>query len=71
PDASDHCIHALQSGDLPSPGRDGLLRGQYVVFFADRVDSDLEKQVFQSAYAYVMSNPEAAVYYYSKYERTH
>ena len=42
----------------------------FVSFFANDPATDAEEQVFADAWAYIQSNPGAAVYYYSKYERT-
>ncbi len=39
-------------------------------FFADQADPASEEAVFQAAVAYLRASAPAAVYYYSKYERT-
>jgi len=43
---------------------------QFVSFFADDPDPEAEEKAFRDAWAYIASHPSAAIYYYSKYERT-
>lgn len=43
---------------------------KYVAFFADGTDGEAERDAFAQAWAYVLAHSEAAVYYYSHYERT-
>jgi predicted RecB family nuclease len=41
-----------------------------VAFFADDPTAEAEEQAFKDAWAYITANEGAAIYYYSKYERT-
>ena len=43
---------------------------RFAYFFAPEVTPDAERDAFAQAYAYLTRNPQAAIYYYSKYERT-
>lgn len=43
---------------------------RYIPFFADRVEPELEKQVFADAWTYLQRRNGRPVYFYSKYERT-
>lgn len=43
---------------------------RYIACFADEPTTASEEAAFAQAWAYLQGNPEAAVYYYSKYERT-
>lgn len=43
---------------------------RFVYFFAEAVTSEEERKAFQGAFAYMSALPDAAIYYYSKYERT-
>lgn len=43
---------------------------RYVPFFADEPTSEAEESAFAQAWEYVASQPGAAIYYYSHYERT-
>lgn len=43
---------------------------RFVYFFAEEVSDDAEHNAFARAYAYLASQENAAIYYYSKYERT-
>lgn len=43
---------------------------RFVSFFADEPTQGDEERAFQEAWAYFAANPNAAIYYYSKYERT-
>lgn len=42
----------------------------FVHFFAEAVSPDAERAAFAAAIAYFATRPDAAIYYYSKYERT-
>lgn len=42
----------------------------FVHFFAPEVSAESERQAFADAYAYLSGRQDAAIYYYSKYERT-
>jgi predicted RecB family nuclease len=44
---------------------------RFVHFFAPEVTADAEREAFAEAYAYLSRQPDAAIYIYSKYERTH
>jgi predicted RecB family nuclease len=51
--------------------QDGGTSGErYMAFFTDNVSADGERDAFAKAIAYMSSEPQATVYYYSKYERT-
>ena len=43
---------------------------RFVYFFAPDVSADAERDAFAQAYAYLSEHEDAAIYYYSKYERT-
>jgi predicted RecB family nuclease len=43
---------------------------RFVHFFAEAVSPDAERAAFAAAIAYFATRPDAAIYYYSKYERT-
>jgi predicted RecB family nuclease len=43
---------------------------RYVAFFADEAFEEAERDAFADAWAFVRERPDAAVYYYSHYERT-
>lgn len=43
---------------------------RYIAYFADEPTAVSEEAAFAQAWAYLRSNPGAAIYYYSKYERT-
>jgi predicted RecB family nuclease len=43
---------------------------RFVHFFAPEVSAESERQAFADAYAYLSGQQDAAIYYYSKYERT-
>lgn len=43
---------------------------QFVYFLAETPDAAQEKQAFKGAWEYMQAAPAAAIYYYSKYERT-
>jgi predicted RecB family nuclease len=43
---------------------------RFVHFFAPEVTADAERNAFSEAYAYLSRQPDAAIYIYSKYERT-
>lgn len=43
---------------------------RYIACFADEPTTASEEAAFAQAWAYLQGNPDAAVYYYSKYERT-
>ena len=43
---------------------------KFVYFFAEDVTPQEEEKAFRAAYEYMASLPDAAIYYYSKYERT-
>ena len=43
---------------------------EYVAFFAEAATAEAERRAFADAWAYLANNPNAAIYYYSKYERT-
>jgi uncharacterized protein len=43
---------------------------RYIACFADEPTPASEEAAFAQAWAYLRQNPDAAVYYYSKYERT-
>ncbi len=43
---------------------------KFVYFFAEEDAGDAEREAFAAAYSYLASEPEAVIYYYSKYERT-
>jgi predicted RecB family nuclease len=43
---------------------------RFVYFFAPEVTPDAERDAFAQAFAYLSQHKEAAIYYYSKYERT-
>jgi uncharacterized protein len=43
---------------------------RFVAFFADEPTEDAERDAFAAAWAYIQSHPAAAIYIYSKYERT-
>lgn len=42
----------------------------FTAFFADEASPKAEREVFEQAVAWLERRPDAAVYYYSKYERT-
>lgn len=44
---------------------------RFISFYADELTPEAERKVFQSAIEYFASLPDAGIYYYSKYERTH
>lgn len=50
--------------------RDQAGRQQFYPFFADQPDQASEEAAFRDAVAYLRARAPAAVYYYSKYERT-
>lgn len=43
---------------------------RFVYFFAPEVSPEAEREAFAQAFAYLSQQPDAAIYYYSKYERT-
>ena len=43
---------------------------RFVYFFAPEVSDDAEREAFANAYSYLAASQNAAIYYYSKYERT-
>lgn len=43
---------------------------RFVYFFTDEVSNEAERDAFAQAYAYLAPQESAAIYYYSKYERT-
>lgn len=43
---------------------------RYIAYFADEPTAVSEEAAFAQAWAYLRGNPGAAIYYYSKYERT-
>jgi predicted RecB family nuclease len=43
---------------------------QFIAFFADEETEGAERAAFAQAVAYLMSEPAATIWYYSKYERT-
>ncbi len=43
---------------------------KYVYFFAEEESEEAERDAFARAYAYLTGRPDAAIYFYSKYERT-
>ena len=43
---------------------------RFVYFFAPEVTPEAEREAFAQAYAYLTQQTQAAIYYYSKYERT-
>jgi predicted RecB family nuclease len=43
---------------------------QFISFYADDPTPKAEEEAFAGAWAYIRANPDAAIYYYSKYERT-
>lgn len=43
---------------------------RFVAFFADEETADAERQAFADAFAYLTADPNAVIYYWSKYERT-
>ena len=43
---------------------------RFVHFFAQEVTKDAERDAFAQAYGYLSRQAQAAIYYYSKYERT-
>ena len=43
---------------------------KFVYFFAPEVSDQAERDAFTQAYAYLSAQTDAAIYYYSKYERT-
>jgi predicted RecB family nuclease len=43
---------------------------RFTAFFAATADAEGERQAFADAVEFLRSRPEAAIYYYSKYERT-
>jgi predicted RecB family nuclease len=43
---------------------------RFVYFFAEDQTADAEREAFARAYAYLASQADAAIYFYSKYERT-
>jgi len=43
---------------------------RFVPVFADDPTPEAEEEAFAKAWAYIQSNPDAIIYYYSKYERT-
>ena len=44
---------------------------RFVYFFAEDLSPEAERAAFAAAYAFLSAQPEGAIYYYSKYERTH
>ena len=51
--------------------RDGNTDAErFVYFFAPEVTPDAERDAFAQAYAFLTQQSDAAIYYYSKYERT-
>jgi predicted RecB family nuclease len=51
--------------------RDGKTDAErFVYFFTPEVSADAEREAFAQAYAYLTQETNAAIYYYSKYERT-
>ncbi|MDD3029395.1 MAG: TM0106 family RecB-like putative nuclease [Alphaproteobacteria bacterium] len=49
-------------------GNNGAER--FLPVFADDPTPEAEEEAFAKAWAYIQSNPDAIIYYYSKYERT-
>ena len=43
---------------------------KFVYFFAEEVSPEAERDAFAAAYAYLAGQSDAAIYFYSKYERT-
>jgi len=43
---------------------------KFVYFFAEEESDEAERDAFAAAYAYLTGQPDAAIYFYSKYERT-
>ena len=43
---------------------------RFVAFFADEPTEQAEREAFAAAWAFIQSHPTAAIYIYSKYERT-
>lgn len=43
---------------------------QFVAFFADEPIREGEEQAFRETWEYIRANPDAVLFYYSKYERT-
>lgn len=44
---------------------------RFVYFFAPEVSAEGEREAFAQAFAYLSGHRDGAIYYYSKYERTH
>lgn len=44
---------------------------RFVYYFAEDLSPESERAAFAAAYAYLSAQPKSAIYYYSKYERTH
>ncbi|MHB8698676.1 MAG: TM0106 family RecB-like putative nuclease [Sulfuricaulis sp.] len=56
-------------GFVERHARDNASEG-YIACFADEPTAEAEEAAFTLAWAYLQGKPEAAIYYYSKYERT-
>jgi len=56
-------------GFVERTGRDPATE-RFTAFYADASTAEAERRAFADAMLYMLERPEAAIYYYSKYERT-